>query len=347
MKKGLALVLSLCLLVAVFSVAGCSPAAEPEVTVKLGLGSVSSIAKSRDAAEGTTAMAQADTTIAAVVFDEEGKIVDVRIDVAQTKVDFDDDMKVSSDKNAKVKTKKEKGHDYGMGGISQIGKEWFEQIAAFEEWMIGKTVEEVKGLKVKERDASHTHVPDVPELTSTVTITVQDYMAAVEKAWENAVEVTGYESLGLGVDVSIAKSRDASETTTAQAQIDATFAATVFNKDGNVAGTLIDVAQVRVPFDAEGKVSADKTAEIRSKKELGPDYNMVGNSEIGKEWFEQMEALEDWMAGKSVGEIITLKVKERDASHKNVPDIPELTSSVTITVESYLAAVQKAYRFKK
>ena len=40
---------------------------------------------------------------------------------------------------------------------------------------------EIKALKVKQRDATHPAVPDVPELTSSVTITVQDYIAAVEK----------------------------------------------------------------------------------------------------------------------------------------------------------------------
>lgn len=337
MKKGIALVLSICMMVAVFAVAGCS-----SDTASLGLGSVSSIAKSRDAADETLAQAQADTTIAAVVFDAKGKIVDVRIDVAQTKVEFDEDMKVSSDKDAVIKTKKELGHDYGMGGISEIGKEWHEQIAALEEWMIGKTVEEVKALEVKERDASHTHVPDVPELTSSVTITVEDYIAAVEKAWENKVEVKGFAALGLGHDISIAKSRDASDTATAQAQVDATFAATAFDADNNVVGVIVDVAQVRVAYDEEGKVSSDKTAELRTKKELEDDYGMRASSGIDKEWFEQMEAFEEWMTGRSIGEVLTLKVTEG-----NVPDVPDLTSSVTITVDSYLAAVQKAYQYKR
>ena len=38
-----------------------------------------------------------------------------------------------------------------MRRASAIGKEWFEQIAEFEKWMIGKTVDEVKASKVKER----------------------------------------------------------------------------------------------------------------------------------------------------------------------------------------------------
>jgi hypothetical protein len=59
-------------------------------------------------------------------------------------------------------------------------------MAEFEKWMIGKTTSEIKSLKVKERDASHKNVPDVPELTSTVTITVEGYIAAVAEAYTNA-----------------------------------------------------------------------------------------------------------------------------------------------------------------
>lgn len=339
MKKTLSLVLALSMLVAVLSVVGCKPA---QRTVKLGLGSVTSIAKSKDATAETPAEAQADTTVVAVVLDKDGKILDVSIDTAQTKVAFDADMKVTSDKEAAIKTKKELGFEYGLSGRSEIGKEWHEQIAALEDWMIGKTVEEVKNMKVKERDASHTHVPDVPELTSSVTITVQDYIAALEKAAANAVEVKNYKTLGLGIIVSIAKSQDATETTTAQAQVDTTFAATAFDKDGNVAGAIIDVAQARIPYDAEGKVTADKSAAVLTKKELKEDYFMKERSEIGKEWYEQAEAFENWMIGKSVSDIVMLKVTE-----KGNPDISELTSSVTISVQSLIAAVQESYKYKK
>jgi len=73
-----------------------------------------------------------------------------------------------------------------MRKASSIKKEWFEQIAEFEKWMVGKTVADIKSLKVKQRDASHPAVPDTPELTSTVTVTVADYIAAVAESFANA-----------------------------------------------------------------------------------------------------------------------------------------------------------------
>ncbi|KAB3531469.1 hypothetical protein [Alkaliphilus serpentinus] len=321
-------------------------------TVKLGLGVVNSIKRSKEYSnqddKETLALGQVDTVMAAVVFDQDGKVVSVKIDNAQTKVNFDKDMKVTSDKAADIKTKAEKKDEYGMRKASGIQKEWFEQIEALETWMVGKTVEEIKAMKVKEVDENHKHVPDVPELTSSVTITIESYVEAVEKAYSNTIEVEGFDKLGLGHNVSIAKSKDYSvdangKETLPVAQVDTVMAATAFDKDGKVVGTLIDNAQIKVNFDAEGKLTSDKTAELKTKAEKKDEYGMKKASGIQKEWYEQMNELQNWMIGKTVDEIKAMKVKEVDERHKHVPDVPELTSLVTITIESYIAAVEEAY----
>ena len=325
---------------------------KPAGAVKLGLGVVNSIAKSSDYApaegdqEEKLAAGQVDTTMAAVAIDADGKVVDVIIDTAQTKVTFDADMKVTN-RDAELKTKVEKKEEYGMKKVSTIDKEWYEQIAELEKWMVGKTLDEIKGLKVKERDASHKAVPDVPELTSLVTITVEGYLEAVEKAFANAVEVEGAVKLGLGNKISIAKSKDYApaegdkDEVLPTAQVDTTIAATAFDADGNVAGVLIDNAQITVKFDAEGKVT-NRDDALKTKKEKKEEYGMKKVSTIDKEWYEQIAELEKWMVGKSVADITGMKVKERDASHKAVPDVEELTSLVTVTVEDYLAVVEEA-----
>ncbi|MCX7709089.1 MAG: hypothetical protein N2484_04500 [Clostridia bacterium] len=177
MKKLIAVTLGVMLL------AGCGASAGG---VKTGLGHTVSIKKSTDATAEKGAFAQVDTVMAAASFDAKGKILSVSIDNAQTKVDFEKDGKVKSDKNAKPKTKKELGKDYGMIKASKIGKEWFEQAEALEKWMIGKTVDEVKSMKVKKVDDAHPNVPDVADLTSKVTISIEDYVFAVEEAFKNA-----------------------------------------------------------------------------------------------------------------------------------------------------------------
>ncbi|MGI6628415.1 MAG: hypothetical protein ACOX4K_08760 [Bacillota bacterium] len=358
-------VLLLILIIPLVSMAGCAHeyaaggSQKPKETsiAKMGLGHVTGIAKSKGRSEGQDGnvvppTAQVDTVMAVVAFDKNGKVVKATIDNAQTQVKFDRDLQVVSDLAEKGKTKVELGDAYGMKKNSEIGKEWFEQIKAFENWMIGKTVDEIKSLKVKERDPGHQAVPDVPELTSLVTITVQDYIAAVEEAYKNAVEVPeGAVKLGLGTEISIAKSKGYSmndgKETLPQAQVDTTIAAGVFDKDGKVLRAIIDVAQTQVAYDKDGKVASDKTAQVKSKKELGDEYGMVRASTIKKEWHEQIAELEKWMAGKTVAEIKALKVKERDTGHPAVPDVPELTSLVTVTVQDYLAAVDEAHKKSK
>jgi hypothetical protein len=169
MKKILALTLAALLL------AGCGAAG-----VKTGVGSVISVAKSKNATADAQGLAQADVTMAAVTFDSAGKIVSVDIDVAQVKVEFDQNGVITTDIAAVQKSKVELGDSYGMKKASNIGKEWYEQIADLEKWMVGKTVDQVKSMKTKDG------APDETDLTSKVTITVSDYQEAVAKAFANA-----------------------------------------------------------------------------------------------------------------------------------------------------------------
>jgi hypothetical protein len=363
MKKYVWLLFVIAISLLVVSGCGTSPAADTPVDEEpvdetpgsegiatLGLGVVTKIGRSLDYDPDAEimALAQVDTVVAAVAFDDAGRVVDVAIDTAQTRVNFDEELQVASDPAAEIKTKIELGDDYGMINASEIGVEWYEQIAALEEWMVGKTVEEIKAMQTKEVDAAHPAVPDEPDLVSLVTITVQDYMAAVEKAYNNTVAVQpGAVSLGLGHKVSIGRSvgyQMAGDTEILPlGQVDVVIAAVVFDDAGRVAGGLIDTAQTRVNFDAEGKVTSDRTALYPTKKELGDDYGMIRASEIGVEWYEQIAALEEWMVGKTVEEIKAMQVKEVDAAHPAVPDEPDLVSLVTITVQDYIYAVDEAY----
>ena len=173
MKKVLALTLVAILL------AGCGAA-----SVKTGLGHNISIEKSADASAEAEGLAQVDTVMAAVTVDSANKILGVVIDTAQTKVNFDATGKITTDKAEEQKTKVELGFDYGMKKAGSA-REWFEQIAELEKWMVGKTIDEVKGMKVKAKDDAHPAVPDVAELTSLVTISVEGYLEAVADAFDN------------------------------------------------------------------------------------------------------------------------------------------------------------------
>lgn len=315
---------------------------------KIGLGHITSIDSSKDMEGDTLATAQVDTTIVAAAFDKDGKVVKVEIDNAQSKVDYDKDLQVTTDLNADNKTKVELGEDYGMKKASSIGKEWYEQAKALGDWMVGKSVDEIKAMKTKAKDDHHPAVPDEADLASTVTMNVSDFIAAVAEAYDTAIDVKGgAEKFGLGHNISLAKSKglstsDGQEVLPA-AEVNTVMVATAFDKDGKVAGTIIDNAQTKVNFDKNGKVTSDKNAEIKTKVELGDEYGMKKASSIGKEWYEQARALGDWMVGKSVDEIKGMKTKQKDDAHPAVPDEADLTSSVTISVQDYIAGLVESF----
>jgi hypothetical protein len=152
--------------------------------VKTGLGHVISIDKSADATSEGDGVAQVDTVMAAVTVDGNGKILSVTIDTAQVRVPFSKEGVITADRNAELKTKVELGDDYGMIVRSGIGKEWYEQIADLEKWMVGKTIDQVKAMKTTQSDGSIKTAE--PDLTSKVTIDISDYLAAVEEAVKNA-----------------------------------------------------------------------------------------------------------------------------------------------------------------
>ena len=63
-----------------------------------------------------------------------------------------------------------------MKKASGIGKEWSEQANAFAEYVIGKTVDEVKGIAVNEEGRA-----TGAELTGSVTISIADAIETIEK----------------------------------------------------------------------------------------------------------------------------------------------------------------------
>ncbi len=347
------------LLLALVMVAGCGEAPVDEVpgeevpdeeapddageVSSLGLGVITTIGRSSDYDADSDIMprAQVDTVIATATFDQDGRVVDVMIDTAQVRVEFDEDLQVATDTAGEFRSKKELGDDYGMRNASEIEKEWDEQIAALEEWMAGKTVDEIKSLELKEDDQS----PDDPDLRTSVTMTVSSYFAALEKAYQNAVDVQhGAGMLGLGHNIAIGRSvsYDADEDIMPRAQVDVVITAAAFNDAGEVGAVLIDTAQTRVNFDEEGQVTSDRAAEYPTKRELGDDYGMRNASPIDREWDEQIMDLEAWMVGKTVDEITALDLHDDGA-----PDDPDLVTSVTMTVTYYLEALQEAYNLAR
>lgn len=152
---------------------------------KMGMGIETKISSSKSATADAVGVGQVDSLLAVVAVDGDGKITACGFDAIQSKVQFNADGTIATDLTAAVKTKAELKGDYGMAKASPIGKEWFEQAESFAEWCVGKTVSEVTGMQTKKVDDNHPQVPDVADLNSTVTISVGDFLSALEKAAAN------------------------------------------------------------------------------------------------------------------------------------------------------------------
>lgn len=325
MKKLLVLVV-----VGLLALTGLTGCAAPK-TYKFGTGSSTTVS-GRAATADAAGRVQVTSVYAAVLLDDAGKIVYVDIDAAQNQGTFDAMGAIVAAEAAPTKT--EKAGDYGMKGNSAIGKEWFEQMAALEAYMVGKTIEEIKAIPVEEKDASHKAVPTGEDLKTSVSITIEGYVAAVEAAVKNAVEVKGVAKVGVGSVTSVS-GRAATADAAGRIQTNVTFMGVAMDKDGKVLVSLLDVAQNQGTFDAMGAVVAANAAP--TKKEKGADYGMKGSSAIGKEWFEQAAGLEAYLVGKTAAEVEAIEI---DA--EGVPVAEDLKTSISVGIDEYLAAFAKA-----
>ncbi|QSX07015.1 hypothetical protein JYG23_06405 [Sedimentibacter sp. zth1] len=346
MKKKIALALSL--LFVLTMLVGCGLENDAKDTsanndsnvesVKTGLGIITTLDKSREPEEDTDGMAQADSVVAAVTVDSNGKIVKCVIDTVQSKMEFSNEGKVVTDLATTFKTKLELGADYGMGKVSAIGKEWNEQAQALADFVVGKTVEEIKAISVDEQG-----VPTDADLTSSVTVKINSYVNAIEKAVANAQELGAESSdkLGLSVVTTMNKSRDAETDTDGQAQAYSTYSVITTDADGKISSCVIDASQGTVTFDATGKITADLNSQVKSKVELGADYGMGKVSAIGKEWFEQADAFSKYVIGKTQSDVQNIALEE------NVATDADLTSSCTMKVNTMINTIVKAIETAK
>ncbi len=346
MKRKLALVLVLAL--AVFAFAACGggndtppvdegPETPSNNAVKTGMAVVSSAEKSVDAGDNNGA-AQADSTVVAVTVDGNGVITNCVIDHAQTKIEFSKDGKIVTPLDTVVPGKQEMGDAYGMKKASSIGKEWNEQATALSNYVIGKTVAEVKGIAVDENGA-----PSDSDLASSVTVGIGGYVDAIEKAVANAKDMgaSADDLLGIGVVTTIDKSVDAGDED-GLAQAYTNYAVVTFDGDGVITSCIIDASQANINFSKDGKITTDLTAAIETKNELGADYGMAKASSIGKEWNEQAAAFAAYVLGKTVSEVEGTALTEDGVAADS-----DLASSVTVHIGPFMENVARAYAAAK
>lgn len=289
-----------------------------------------------DAAEDGNGTVEVDSTVAAVLLDGEGRIVDCVIDVAQSKLELTSAGAVLN-KESDLPTKREQGNEYGMAGRSGIGKEWYEQAAGFCEYVIGKTAGEVGGIALDETGA-----PTDEELRATTTIKIGEFIDAVTGACERAAAVDAGEGdrLGLGVYTTLAESVDATADGNGRARADSTYIAVAVDADGLVSAAVADATQAVVGVSGSGAIITDLAAvETPSKQEQGDEYGMRPRSGIGLEWYEQAGGFCRYIIGKTGDEIGGIAIGEDGTAQDE-----ELRATATIVIADFVDAASRAVR---
>ena len=308
------------------SSANTSTKEETAATVMVGTGSVTNVANK--VKEGADTTAQFDTTFASVVL--EGNVIKyVYFDVAQDKVTYDATGHVTSDNSASM-SKKDLGDNYGMKDKSSIKKEWYEQVEALEKWAVGKTVEEVLTMPTTQKDEKHTVTAD-KDLMTGCTIGVTGFQQALDKAVKNAVEVKDVASVGSAILTDVS-GKDATAEKSGEAKASSTYGVVALDKDGKVVFTQTDEAQNAVKFTTAGALDGEAMA-VPTKAEKKDEYGMKKASSIGKEWFEQNQAFDEWTVGKTSKEISGMEVTTNEAG-KTVTVDKDLMTGCTMGVDS-------------
>ncbi len=158
---------------------------------------------------------------------------------------------------------KEKFNDYGILAMSSIGKEWWEQVAYYENSVRNNGVDAVE---IDENN--HALNADV---ISGATINIADFTTAIKNADEGIVEVGGYV-----VKTGFSYSEQWGSTV-----------ANVVMKDGEIVKVLCDT------------VRGDGT----SSKEKFDAYGVKKVSSIDKEWWEQVAFFETWVENNDLADI--------------------------------------------
>jgi hypothetical protein len=309
MKKALVLLTVLCMLA---GFAGCA-GGSADGKAKLGVATVTN-------GKVESEKATMSVLIAAVLVDENGKITACDIDEGEFASKIADGK---ADIPTALATKGEKGEAYGMKGVSPIGKEWNEQVAAFCEYVVGKTADEVAAIALTDGKATDA------DLTAGCTIAVSHFVKAVADAAKNATVEGASAADKVNVAITAAASAAKDEVSP---KIAVEYAAVSVAADGKVTACFIDGAETT--FTVENGAFTGESGAITTKGGLKDQYGMKGVSPIGKEWYEQVDALAKYMVGKTATDIGGLKMTDGK--------IADLSASCTIYVGGMVQNVAKA-----
>ncbi len=258
------------------------------------------------------------TVYAAVMVDAEGKILACDIDESEFAPALTDGTVGEVD----LRTKMEKGDDYGMVAAGASTMEWYQQVEAFENYVVGKTADEVRAIPCTDGKTTDA------DLSAGCTITVTGFIEAVASAAENAaVSVNASDKMGISITTE-------DSTSTEEAAYDTDFCVVTVDANGTVTSCQVDTVQGSLPI-VDGAFDID-SGSYATKKQLGDDYGMVAAGASTMEWYQQAEAFEQYVTGKTGDEVSAIELSEGKAADA------DLSAGCTITISGILSNTEKA-----
>lgn len=240
--KALSLLLLLTTLVSLFSLTACG---KPELTVGVGQSvTVSGVAEATAQDNGSADIAY---TVCALFLDQEGRIVDLKLDALEFTMAYTASGEALS--IARLKSKNALGEDYGMKAAG-VPLEWYEQAEAFASVCIGKTLDGVTSLVTDDGKGS----PEV--IKAGCTIRVSEFVKAVADAYDEAKDGVAAKRGALSLTLTATqRGKDATERDEGEVEVNTSILAIYGD-----APTARDeeFLKARLVFDASGKLLCDK-----------------------------------------------------------------------------------------
>lgn len=261
----------------------------------------------------------------------------------EKKLAIDDSKAQTKDAGDKIiETKKELKERYGMAAISAPQGEWYVQTANFEQYVQGKTIEEVIA---KEKDYQSNYNKDGTEVITGCSISVENFVNSL-KTITDTKTFTSSEVPVVGVGNIIGGLDDSGVLTVTMAGV-----ATVKESD-KVLASSINCYQIPLKLNAAqdgAELDEDKTqtkaenltshgagvSSVLSKRELKELYNMENSANEG-EWFTQA----DNYAAYTVGQNATGLGSKNYKTHYNTEGT-EVVTGCSISCADFGKAVEE------
>ena len=139
---------------------------------------------------------------------------------------------------------------------------------------------------------------------------------------------------GMGVIASYGEVKDASDEGNGSAEAVVDIAAVLVDADGKIVKCVLDCADSKAAFTAEGV--AEAAGEFKTKYELGDDYNMVTYGGAKAEWYAQADAFAKLAEGKTIDEVKALMAEDYKGTDAVV------NAGCTIYVSGFVKAIEAA-----